>query len=666
MLRRRNQLLALGLVVSLISSVILSDGMMSTYAVEDTSTTVVESEVTTSSENFIALDAEGNVTLTPIDEVETISTEELEAIDNVEYEVVLEVDGEEVVLATLATEAEAEVEAEVVQEIIDQESSVTAILEEVGVAPEEVGVSEIESDETEEVSVEEDEETGAMTFSISSESTSTRTSSNTTIQVSVKAATQAVDYGVVIISDYVTYKNEDGVTVSTHGGYAPDAAYLGTTGSTYIFRQSAASGYISTSSAYVVEYDDFIAAGNIVSTYTTSNGKIYHNITTDNKTIASTIMVGYTEDYMSNNKTYYSYDGHYFYTSYKTMVTDYKNGTYLNAINATSPYYNYYQYLSQRTTTAFTADQINEYLASKCSSSSALLNTGAVFISNQNTYGINAMLTLGIAINESAWGSSGIASSKNNIFGHGAYDNDVYNAYTYDSISDCIAAHMDDFMSQGYTDPKNWKYNGACLGDKDVGANIYYASDPYWAEKAAAQAYGIEEYFSSSTYDYNTYKIGVTFEKIYAYANLGDSSSVYNSLSGNSKVVDNFTVVILDEVTYGGKLWYKIQSDGVLNSSRSAVSTTSGVYDFSRDYVYVLAESITLLNEDYDDYTLGDVSGDGKITSVDYMRIKAHIMGTTYITGKYLLAADINDDGKISSVDYMMIKGHIMGTYTIK
>ncbi len=650
----------------------------------------------TSDGTFIAVDMDGNVTHTAIEDVEAMDVEELEAIDNVEYEVVLEVEGEEIVVATLATEAEAEAEAEIIQEIIDEQPTAEAVLAEVGVESEAIPVAEPlvieiqEQESVEEEFLEEEISSGiisneeianeeaaneeassesTLVFSVTSDAASTQTSYNTNIQVSVKAATQEVSYGVVIISGYVEYKNEDGVTVSTHGSYAPDAAYLGTTGSTYIFRQSAASGYISTSSAYVVEYDTFIANGNIVSTYTTSNGNLYHNITTNNKSIASTIMVGYQQDYMSNNATYYSYDGHYFYTSYKTMVTDYKNGTYLNAINATNPYYNYYQFLSQRSTTNFTADQINEYLEYKLgsSSTSVLLGKGSDFISNQNTYGINALLTLGISINESDWGRSSFATERMNVFGHGAYDNDVYNAYTYTSVSASIIYHMESFMSLGYVNPKNWKYNGSNLGDKDVGANVYYASDPYWGEKAASQAYLIEAYFSDDTYDYNAYQIGVTSEVVYAYNELG-GTSVYNTYSGNSKVIDNYPVIILDSVTYNDELWYKIQSDGVLTTDRTSVNTTSGAYSFSRDYVYVKASSIALVNDSDYEYVfmLGDVSGDSKISSVDYMMIKAHIMGTTYITGTYLLAADVNKDGSITSVDYMMIKGHIMGTYTIQ
>jgi len=73
-------------------------------------------------------------------------------------------------------------------------------------------------------------------------------------------------------------------------------------------------------------------------------------------------------------------------------------------------------------------------------------------------------------------------------------------------------------------------------------------------------------------------------------------------------------------------------------------------------------------NQDYN-YTIvikGDVNGDGKIYATDYVKVKNHIMGKSYITGAYLEAADINNDGKIYATDYVLIKNHIMGKKPIE
>ena len=57
----------------------------------------------------------------------------------------------------------------------------------------------------------------------------------------------------------------------------------------------------------------------------------------------------------------------------------------------------------------------------------------------------------------------------------------------------------------------------------------------------------------------------------------------------------------------------------------------------------------------------GDVNGDGKISALDYVKIKNHIMGTNVITDENVMkAADYNNDGKISALDYVKIKNYIM------
>ncbi len=63
-------------------------------------------------------------------------------------------------------------------------------------------------------------------------------------------------------------------------------------------------------------------------------------------------------------------------------------------------------------------------------------------------------------------------------------------------------------------------------------------------------------------------------------------------------------------------------------------------------------------------YTLiiyGDASGDGKITSLDYVKIKNNITGQKKLSGAYKEAADPSKDGKITSLDYVKVKNHITG-----
>ena len=63
----------------------------------------------------------------------------------------------------------------------------------------------------------------------------------------------------------------------------------------------------------------------------------------------------------------------------------------------------------------------------------------------------------------------------------------------------------------------------------------------------------------------------------------------------------------------------------------------------------------------YTNIVRGDINGDGKISSIDYVKVKNHIMGTNTISNTiYQKSADANKDSKISSLDYIRIKNIIM------
>ena len=63
------------------------------------------------------------------------------------------------------------------------------------------------------------------------------------------------------------------------------------------------------------------------------------------------------------------------------------------------------------------------------------------------------------------------------------------------------------------------------------------------------------------------------------------------------------------------------------------------------------------------EYTMtlyGDVNGDGKITSADYIAIKNHIMDVKKLDTVESICADVSRDGNVTSADYIAIKNHIM------
>ena len=62
---------------------------------------------------------------------------------------------------------------------------------------------------------------------------------------------------------------------------------------------------------------------------------------------------------------------------------------------------------------------------------------------------------------------------------------------------------------------------------------------------------------------------------------------------------------------------------------------------------------------------LGDIDGDGKVTSYDYLRVKRSFMGTLKLEGVYLKAALLSGRDKVTVADYVLIKRVCFGTYTL-
>lgn len=62
---------------------------------------------------------------------------------------------------------------------------------------------------------------------------------------------------------------------------------------------------------------------------------------------------------------------------------------------------------------------------------------------------------------------------------------------------------------------------------------------------------------------------------------------------------------------------------------------------------------------------MGDVDGDGTVTSYDYLFIKRHFMGTYNLKDVYFQAGNIGGGDKLDVVDYVLIKRAYFGTYFI-
>lgn len=102
---------------------------------------------------------------------------------------------------------------------------------------------------------------------------------------------------------------------------------------------------------------------------------------------------------------------------------------------------------------------------------------GAAFVEAESNYGVNAWFLTGLAIHESAYGSSKIAVDKNNVFGFQAYDNSPYeSARTFASKQEGVD-HVAKYISEAYLTPGGTYYNGVSIDS--IGKR--YATDPNWS-----------------------------------------------------------------------------------------------------------------------------------------------------------------------------------------
>ena len=170
------------------------------------------------------------------------------------------------------------------------------------------------------------------------------------------------------------------------------------------------------------------------------------------------------------------------------------------------------------------------------------------------------------------------------------------------------------------------------LTTKTVGDKVYYSGFkvriPCWAEGSGRTVSG-----TITTFLDDTDAVTVTLTRE------GDKSPSY------SKVV------------YGNSAAYKFDSvaEGTYTmtvSKKNHVTRT--------EKVVVGATTVT---KNMKVHPTGDINGDGKITTLDYMKTNAYVKGTITLTEYELKCADvIGTDGKVTTADAMRINAHVKGT----
>lgn len=355
--------------------------------------------------------------------------------------------------------------------------------------------------------------------------------------------------------------------------------------------------------------------------------------------VSETIVIGPAPSDMNEGVKYYSYDGLNFYSD-----SDFKNKSFT--------YYNYYQFLPLRSKTNISADIFNSYISKY--DNSVMRGTGQTFIDAQNKYGINALLLFAMAAHESANGTSGYATKRNNLFGWNAVDADPNQATSFSSVAVCVNQQAGVNL-RGFVDVTDGRFFSSSLGNKGSGLNVKYASDPYWGMEIASIAYQIDKLSKNKNgtlSDYNYYSLSLINKfDIPVKQDASDGSKTLYTTQYGPHYQEGF--IVIDLGTQGS--YTKVQStnpideNGNIKTHRTPITTGNlnpisyGEYDFDRSVAYINSEYLTVVNKKNEstyDKPDKDLSLMQKINNLSVENNVIHIDGLAFIKGMSALNLD--------------------------
>ena len=170
------------------------------------------------------------------------------------------------------------------------------------------------------------------------------------------------------------------------------------------------------------------------------------------------------------------------------------------------------------------------------------------------------------------------------------------------------------------------------LTTKTVGDKVYYSGFkvriPCWAEGTGRTVSGTITTFLDGT---DAVTVTLTRE--------GDSSPSYAKV-----IYGNSATYTFDSVAEGTYTMTVSKKNHVTRTEKVVVGATT-------------------VTKNMKVHPKGDINGDGKITTLDYMKTNAYVKGTITLTEYEMKCADvIGTDGKVTTADAMRINAHVKGT----
>ena len=318
-------------------------------------------------------------------------------------------------------------------------------------------------------------------------------------------------------------------------------------------------------------------------------GTLIHHLVNHYTNKAASYAIGPAPNFLVPGIPYYSHDSVHFMNGKGEGV-----GTNLP----------YFQYLSARTTTSYTAEELDAHILKLLTekygaraSESKLMGMGAHFKKLEQEKRINALLILSLAIHESSYGMSDRALQCNNLFGLHIYDSVTKTCPedgTFKSPEEGANKLVVNFWNSRYVNPEFLgvpaRNLGAAFGNKTTGFNVNYASDPTWGAKAGAHMLKLDADLGGK--DLNKFK-AILFTKFEVATNIRKEPStlseilysyrprnvgVYKDSTPPNGYPLGYPLTVVDSVQDGQYTWYKVYSDKFVDS-------TSPVYGWIRSDV---------------------------------------------------------------------------------
>ncbi|NYF23836.1 S-layer homology domain-containing protein [Sporosarcina sp. JAI121] len=300
--------------------------------------------------------------------------------------------------------------------------------------------------------------------------------------------------------------------------------------------------------------------------YKVTDGVLYHYPYNNLTKKYGEYSIGPAAPSMKNGKSYTSSDGVHFEEEFtKIKIT----------------HYPYFQFQSVRQPTSYSGAELDYFITEvlkdrkntgiarykDAPTKSKLIGLGSYLKTIEKKHQVNALFVLATAIHESDYGISTNAQTKNNIFGIKVFDSSPDKGETYARPENSVDAFITRYANLNYANPLGAYSYGAVPGNKAVGFNVKYASDPYWGSKIAGHMWRIDTFLGKK--DYNLADLGSIVYTGPVGVNVRTSPDplsaklfTYKPKDPGTNAAFGYPVVIVDETTGSdGYKWYKVLAD---------------------------------------------------------------------------------------------------------